>query len=203
MTIHSSGWQTDALVTIPESLLLSYAWICFAEANTNFGKHLFAGGMLLACFMALLMCMGAWMAWKKETRENGAAHEAQLMRTLDMEENILAESVKEQEQDQLNWEQMIRENIGSNTLKHRSILPILLRTFVFAFLATCALPLLHASGWMQHSWQLHAVAAALLAVVGAWKFSITGRNTWIGVLRMLANGAVLYAVVKTLFALVR
>ena len=201
MTVQSSGWQTDALVTIPESLLLSYAWYCFASAHTDFAPHLLTGGILLSCFVALLMSIGAWLAWKKEIQKNEAAHEAQRMRTLDMEENILTEAVKDHELDQLKWNVMIRENIGTIPSKHRPILPILLLTFVFAFLACCSLPLLHASGWMQYTWQLHAVAAALLALVGAWKFSITGRQTWLGALRMLANGAVLYIVVKVLFAI--
>lgn len=201
MTIQSSGWQTDALVTIPESLLLSYAWYCFASAHTDFTPHFLTGGIILSCFVALLMSAGAWLAWKKEIRESEAARETQLMRALDMEENILHEAVKDHEQDQVKWNEMIRENIGATPLKHRSIVPILLRTFVFALLACCSLPLLHASGWMQYTWQLHAVAAALLAVVGAWKFGITGRKPWPGALRMLANGAVIYIVVKILFAI--
>ena len=201
MSIQSSGWQTDALVTIPESLLLSYAWYCFASAHEVFYTHLLTGGIILSGFVALLMCAGAWLAWKKEIRENEAVNEAQRMRTLDMEENILNEAVKDHELDQLKWNEMIRENIGTTPLKHRPILPILLRTFVFAFLACCSLPLLHASGWMQYDLQLHTAAAALLAIVGAWKFGITGRKTWSGALRMLANGAVLYVVVKVLFAI--
>lgn len=202
-TVRSSGWKTDAIVVVPESVLLSFTILLLLQKFKYTGNALFLAALPAICAYSFLMAFSAYLAAKKNSEQEDIHKEAEKMSALGIPDSIIAQAAADAAVDARQWKKMVQTNIGSDRFIASPPSIVFFRTIFFAVLAgtILLLPFLfigrEASGWDL------SFMALIIMLAGVLKYAFTARRPLAaGALRMLMQALILYGLVEIIYILV-
>lgn len=199
--IRSSGWKTDAIIVVPESLLLSFAALLLLEKFGFTGNSLYFA-LLIICFSySLLMALSAYWATKKTSQQEDVAKEAEKMNALGIPATIIEHAAIDSLEDEKKWQVMVHTYMGENQVPPSSPMAIFFRSFWLAFLAGIMLLLPYTFSAIFSGNLRYVFTAIILCIVGGWKYAITDRSFIIGSLRLLIQAFLIVVLIEAIYRL--